>query len=110
MINFVAIGIILGSIMCLIMDQNVVVIVSVAETQLLAVRLDVLSDALALPEIKRCAAHIQPLACRQAVFVRLQEIIGEELQFMAQDRTASGEVEIRVVGEVQQRIRIAASS
>ena len=85
--------------------QCVVVVVAVAEPELVVGDVDVAAKGLRLAEVERSAFHRAQLAGRDQRVVHRQEMVGVHRDHVAEVRHGgvAGEIEERVVGEVRHR-------
>ena len=81
-------------------------VIAVPDGKLGVVRADIAPDGLRRAEIERRSRHGDEPARRQAVLVVLGEAVGIDTQLVRQRRAAAREIEIAVVREADDRVRV----
>ena len=81
-------------------------VIAVPDGKLGVVRADIAPDGLRRAEIERRSRHGDEPARRQAVPVVLGEAVGIDTQLVRQRRAAAREIEIAVVREADDRVRV----
>ena len=84
--------------------KNIIAVIAAAEQDAGFFRIHPLPNGSGLPEIHGRACHRQDLACGQAVSIVDCKSLCSDLQPMIQYGTAAGEIEVGMVGQVQDRI------
>ena len=84
--------------------HNEIVVVAAAEPDLLVVAIDPRTDCHGLAEVKRRAGHIAQFAGRDQSLVYRREAVGVEFQFVLENISSTGEIEVSVIREVEHRL------
>ena len=74
--------------------------------QLLIPGVDFGAEGFFMPEIKGCILHRQELPCRETAFSVFTEALRKQLQPVPQDAALPVQIEVAVIGEVHQSVRI----